>query len=247
MTIKTIVVSVPDAQDRRRAFESRVPAEAPAWSFFDAHQKLVQPLVYDEDGARLHKGRELSRGELGCYSSHYAVWIQLLADECDAYIILEDDVIADWRFLSALRSEELDQLNISYLRLYYKRPARTVVRQTDFVRRSTSIVEVLDPCFGTQGYYIAKPAARRFVERFSRVTRPIDDQMDRHWDHGVPVLSVFPFALVEETVPSEIGADRFRSDKMRTLQRRRFIWRDRLAKRLAVRQRLRSRSIVPVL
>ncbi|MBO9518187.1 MAG: glycosyltransferase family 25 protein [Porphyrobacter sp.] len=240
MKTKVLVVSLETASERRERFSAAAPADALDWEFFDAHRGLSPDLHYDEAEAIRRKGRPLKPGELGCYSSHYAIWQRLLESDDEAYIVLEDDVVPDWRFLSALSRQSLAERGIRYLRLYYKFPARYIVRERNFVRRSTSIVELLDLAFGTQGYVITKPAAAIFVETFRNVVRPIDDQLDRHWDHGVPNLSVFPFPLFEMMLESDIGDDRFAAQPPRTLGRRVDMWRDRIGKRLAVARRRRS-------
>jgi glycosyl transferase family 25 len=243
MKLKVLVVSLDTASERRARFSAGAPDNALEWEFFDAHRSLAPDLCYEEAEAIRCKGRPLKPGELGCYSSHYAIWQRLLESDDDAYVVLEDDVIPDWRFLKALAQQPLVERGIRYLRLYYKFPARHIVRERNFVRRSTSIIELLDLAFGTQGYVITKPAAKIFVETFRNVVRPIDDQLDRHWDHGVPNLSVFPFPLFEMMLESDIGDDRFAVEPPRTLARRVFMWRDRIRKRIAIARRRRSSTI----
>ncbi|MBT2132816.1 glycosyltransferase family 25 protein [Croceibacterium sp. LX-88] len=243
MKVKVVVVSLDTASDRRARFSATVPADSLDWEFFDAHRGLAPGLRYDEAEAIRRKGRPLKPGELGCYSSHYAIWQQLLESDDDAYIVLEDDVVPDWKFLAALAREPLVQRGIRYLRLYYKYPARYLVRERNFVRRSTSIIELLDLAFGTQGYVVTKPAAEVFVKTFRNVVRPVDDQLDRHWEHGVPNLSVFPFPLFEMMLESDIGDDRFAAQPPRTLARRMDMWRDRVSKRLAIARRRRDVGI----
>jgi glycosyl transferase family 25 len=235
--LKVVVLSLDTAAERRREFSAHVPSDSLPWSFFDAHRALDTRLHYDPRGARLVKGRELQPGEIGCYSSHYAIWAQLLDDDCDAYVVLEDDVVVDWRFLAALETEPLAEQSIHYLRLYYKQPSRFILRRNSFVRRSTRLIELLDTAYGTQGYLIDKVAAEQFLKSFRRVVNTIDDQLDRHWEHGIPNLSVFPFPLFERTVPSEIGESRFGKAKRRWDR----VWIDRFRKRIGVWKRRQAR------
>ena len=39
--------------------------------------------------------------------------------------------------------------------------------------------------------------------------RPVDDEMDRSWSHGVRNLAVFPFPIMERAQESGIGLKRF--------------------------------------
>src|SRR5688500_9202293 len=90
---RILVLSLDLAVDRQAVFARSAP-EGVDWSFFDAWRTLHPELDYDEQRAQINFGRVLTKGEIGCYSSHYAMWTALIEDgEADRYIILEDDVI----------------------------------------------------------------------------------------------------------------------------------------------------------
>lgn len=236
--MKVVVLSLAGAEDRRAAFSASVPATRLEWSYFDARTGAAPPLRYDEGAARVARGRAMTPGEIGCYASHYAIWQRLCDDDCDAYVVLEDDVIADWAFLEALADEPLEARGVGYLRLYFKTLSRFAHRESDFVRRSTSIIELFDWAYGTQGYWIAKPAARRLLAASRDIVRPIDDQMDRWWDHGVPNLAVFPSPLIERLGETAIGTARFGAEDAPGHARHKR--KERVRKRLAIAARRRA-------
>lgn len=208
---KILVISMTGADERRRSFAEDVNTFL-SWSFFDAQTSIDPRLHYSEEDAIIAKGRPLRPGELGCYSSHYALWHQLLNDEnASQYIILEDDVIADWSFLEPFAAVDHSARGHDYIRLYYKKPTPHRPVEADFVCRANWLIEVTGYCFGTQGYLITKKGARRFIDALTKVDRPVDDAMDRSWIHGVRNLAVFPFPLMERRVPSGIGLDRFKA------------------------------------
>ena len=206
---KVVVISMADAVERRSRFESRARSGPVAWSFYPAHTSLHPSLHYDEERAIVAKGRPLRAGEIGCYSSHYAVWEDLQKDEADQYVVLEDDVIVDWTFVGKLAQVDLAAIGVGYLRLYYKAPARAAVVKPDFIERARSIVELAGNAYGTQGYAITRAGARLFLDHCRMVCRPIDDEMDRTWVHGQPNLAVFPCPILEESSGSTIGGARF--------------------------------------
>ena len=72
LSTKIVVISLPDATERRAAFAARAGGVGLDWSFIDAGRGLGPNLTYDPDEAIVSKGRPLSPGELGCYASHYA-------------------------------------------------------------------------------------------------------------------------------------------------------------------------------
>ncbi len=225
---KIFVVSMRSAAQRRYDFVGNGIPKSMNWDFFDAHENLHAGLHYDEDKAIIAKGRPLKAGELGCYSSHHALWQKLAEDDADQYLILEDDVLPDWSFIKPFIAEDHGEAGRDYVRLYYKKPAPSRILQKDFICRTTRLIELSGYCFGTQAYLLTKNGARRFLARTSVVNRPIDDQMDRSWVHGVRNLAVFPFPVLERAIPSEIGTDRFETYQIpERLKLRRFVSRHR--------------------
>jgi glycosyl transferase family 25 len=245
---KIVVISMDDATERRSRFQERARDATVAWNFFPARAGLHPSLRYDEQAAIVAKGRPLRAAELGCYASHYAAWEELQTDDADQYVVLEDDVIVDWTFIGKLAQVDLAEMGINYLRLYYKFPARAALVKENFIERARSIVELNRTAFGAQGYIITKAAAKIFLDHCRLVSRPIDDEMERTWVHGVPNLSVFPFPIMEESGASTIGSARFEVFVVpRNLKMRRFFmhhlerWRRDASTMIRRLQRFRSR------
>lgn len=205
---KVYVVSLKTAIDRRASFVKDAPTDIP-WEFFDAFTEVHPDLCYDGNYVKRHHGRELTRGEIGCYSSHYAIWRELVESKSsNAAIVLEDDVLVDWIFLGKLIAA---CPSLDYIRLYQKRPTRFRVVGKEFVERTRVLVHLHGFSFGTQGYYITRGGAARMIAATKRVVAPIDDIMDRSWVHGVETHCIFPFPIIERSVPSDIGDKRFQS------------------------------------
>lgn len=236
---KVVVISLPDAAARRATFTERARGTTIQWTWFDAHRELAPGLTHDPDEAIVAKGRPMYPGELGCYSSHYAAWETFLDSGEAQMLVLEDDTIVDWGFLEKLVAVDLRAAGIPYLRLYAKRLCafRRVLRNA--VEQQRSLIEYLDRPLGTQGYVLTREGAQRFVRHCRRVRRPLDDELDRSWDHGVACLGIFPFPLIEESTASHIGSERFDSftiPRRLRLRRQAMKMRDRALK---LRQRLR--------
>ena len=204
-----LVISMTNAEERRAAFAARAQGAEVAWRFFDARTGLTEGLIYDAEAVERNKGRLLTKGELGCYASHFSIWQEMCHKQIAQCIVLEDDVIVDWAFLARLSETDLEAQNLRYLRLYSKAPTFNRVVSRNFLQRSRSIVELVGYPFGTQAYAITLNGARAFLEACATIKRPIDDQMDRSWEHGVRNLALFPAPVIEEFVPSGIGSDRF--------------------------------------
>lgn len=241
----TVVISLPEAADRRAMFAARAAGASLPWRWFDARRELGAGLEHDPDEAIVAKGRPMYPGELGCYASHYAAWIAFLDGDADQLLVLEDDTIVDWGFLATLAEVDLEAAGIVYLRLYAKRASASQVIVRNAIARQRSIVEFLDRPLGTQGYVLTRAGARRLVPHCRRVRRPIDDELDRSWDHGIRTLCVFPFPVIEESTASGIDAARWDPyDMPSRLRLRRYRGRavDRALKVRRSRRRLADRG-----
>jgi glycosyl transferase family 25 len=203
-----LVISLADASDRRAGFAERARATALPWRFFDAHRGLGAGLAYDPDDAVVARGRRLVPEELGCYSSHYHAWLTLLDSRATQMIVLEDDTIVDWSFLEKLAAVDFPAVAVCYLRLFARRPSPFRLHGRA-VEHQRYLVEYAAYAHGTQGYVITRDGAERFVRHCRRVRRPVDVEMDRAWDHGVPCLALFPFPLAEISASSTIGPARW--------------------------------------
>jgi glycosyl transferase family 25 len=224
MTTIIRVISLAAATERRAAFRDRARNASVDWTFLDALRELPEGLTYDEDEAIVAKGRPLQPAELGCYGSHWTVWQQFLKSDADRVIVLEDDVVVDWKYLAALAADDSAAKRFDYLRLFNHRPTIKRVICRGLLRPNDHVIELDGLAFGTQGYILGRKAALRLLSHCQQVRRTIDDEMDRSWDHGVPNLAIFPPPLIEEFVPSTIGNARSEPYTVpRQLRRRRLI------------------------
>ena len=209
MQTKVVVISLPEATDRRAAFSTRARGATLEWSYFDARRELVPELIYNPDDAMVASARPLHPGELGCYASHYTAWTMFLESGAPQLIVLEDDTIVDWTFLQKIAAVDLQAKGIAYLRLYAKRPCAFRRVQMHAIEPRRYLIEYVDRTFGTQAYVITQAGAQRLARHCRTVRRPIDNELDRSWDHGVPNLCIFPFPVIEQSSISNIGMERF--------------------------------------
>ncbi|WP_298090475.1 glycosyltransferase family 25 protein [uncultured Sphingomonas sp.] len=203
-----VVVSLASADVRRAGFAARADT-CLDWRFFNACTGLAPGMAMDELAVARTKGRAMTGGEIGCYASHWSIWRDMVERGVPQTIVLEDDVVVDWRYLERLAATDLHGQGIDYLRLYAKRPTWSRTVRKDFLQHSRTVVELIGLAYGTQGYAITLAGARRLMEHCRTVRRPIDDAMDRSWAHGLPNLALFPAPILEATVASDIGAARF--------------------------------------
>lgn len=204
-----LVVSLETAVARREAFAARAGGTSLAWRFFNACTGPAPGMTIDEPAIRRNKGRTMSKGEIGCYASHFSIWQDMIARNVRQAIVLEDDTVVDWAYLEPLARTDLRGEGIDYLRLYAKKPTWQRVVRRDFLQHSRTIVELIGLAYGTQGYAITLEGARRLAAHCQIVRRPIDDEMDRSWAHDLPNLALYPTPILEAAVVSDIGNSRF--------------------------------------
>src|SRR3546814_15819088 len=111
------------------------------WRFVEACSDLAEGLRYDAAAVERNKGRPLTEGELGCYSSHFTIWREMAEQGIAQCIVLEDDTIVDWAFMAQLAATDLAARDIPYLRLYAKFPtfSRIVDRKSVVKGKSVSV------------------------------------------------------------------------------------------------------------
>lgn len=183
------------------------PGGAPLdWAFFDACEAVPPILTHDLAATRATIRRDMTRGEIGCFASHVSLWHWLGRQPPDRLLlVLEDDLVLDPEFMAQLSQIAASHPEIPYLRLYAKAPApaRVIGRVA-----GRHLVRYQGIAFGTQAYLMRPAAAQRLAASVIRITRPIDDEMDRYWAHGVANLGLFPFPVMELGLPSTIEATR---------------------------------------
>lgn len=213
MTVRTAirVVSMSDADTRRRTFVKNACDARNEWEFFSAYSGVVAPLAYDQRLTRKRFGRDLHPGELGCYASHYKLWEWFSASEFEQLIVFEDDVLIDWMAINEIARHNLSALGIDLVKLYATHDFKIKEKLYRFASPHAHLLRVKGLILGTQGYVVSKNAARELLRVAKQVYLPIDWVMARYWDYGVPNYCYFPFPVIERFVPSAIGDERHAS------------------------------------
>jgi glycosyl transferase family 25 len=199
------VISLEESRDRRSEFSQQVFPTDLDWSFFSAHKGIVCPLGYNDRDAIRSCGRALFPGEIGAYVSHFKCWEWLTNSEYNQIIILEDDVIADWRAIAQLSQINLSAYRIHLLRFFTTHPIRSKIVMYRFLSPHCHLVRTTGWYLGNQGYMLTKAGARRLMEKYQHITAPLDWVLMRYWEHRLGNYSLFPFPVIEQHVSSTIG------------------------------------------
>ena len=203
------VVSLKSDAERRAAFSDSAAGTDLPWRYFDGYTQLAPGLDHDADRVLKLWGVPLRKGEIGCYSSHWALWNEFLESEYDQMIVIEDDVLLDWNFIRLLTEKDFSAQGIPYLRLFALNFSKSSLVKPRFIGGQFRLVRFLDYVYGAQAYVLTRHGAEVLSRHCQRVCRPVDVEMDRFWAHGLQNLCVFPFPALERLSTSRIRNDPF--------------------------------------
>ena len=212
--LEIFVVSMPNADVRRKKIEEDLLNCPFKWKFIDAAPGSGD-LPYSPTYSKQIYGRELRAAEIGCFESHIrAIRHYLHSSDCEFLLVCEDDVYIDLEFPFKDLMKAMNESNILYVRLFSRRIA--LARHLTFWRNRWLVRYLWEP-FGTQCYIISRCGAEHILERLTKIVRPIDDQLDRSWEIGLPTFAIFPHPVLERQSPSSIPRTSQRSSRLRKL------------------------------
>ncbi|KAM3865630.1 procollagen galactosyltransferase 2-like [Diretmus argenteus] len=112
-----------------------------------------------------YSGRVLTRGEIGCFLSHYNIWKQVVKQELQQVLVLEDDVRFESRFHSRLMSimDNVKRAALNWELIYVGRKRLQVKEPEQWVKGVSNLVHP-DYSYWTLGYVLTLQGARRLLE-----------------------------------------------------------------------------------
>jgi GR25 family glycosyltransferase involved in LPS biosynthesis len=151
---------------------------------------IAELLQVERKGYRTHH-YQMTRGAVGCFMSHWEVYLELLNDsDNDSYLVLEDDALVNPRIAS-----KLAQLSVPG---DWDLILLDVTRMRDPVQSVTHDVSRVHAFWGTQGYIINKKAAKKICDAFD--ADPIDAQIDARLSYMIQTQDLKVYALKEKLV-----------------------------------------------
>ncbi len=185
------------------------------------------------------QGWSMRAGAFGNWLSHRAILADMVENGPETMAVLEDDIEPAPELPAVL--DALDRASGSFGVVFLHR-GRSVRRFIPHLPLDTGhrLGWLRWSHFGTQGYVITRPAARRFLETYPRVRLNIDRSLAAFWHTGLATYCVRPPALrhlvAEDGNESMIQATQAvgSRDPLFRLRRRWFFFREGMAKRAAL-------------
>lgn len=198
------VISLLDAQDRRAFMREQLQSLGLEYEFFDAvhgaknsdHELFRR--YNDARRARLRGANaSLRLSQLGCFASHYLMW-ETCVQLGEPIIVLEDDAMLTPSFMPFYANA--GQFAQHY-GLVWLQPSRKIRNQAGLVleRIGPFTVKKFAKGFsGTTGYLITPRAAQTLLDYSTEWIYPVDNTMDRFYEHGIEAIGIDPVCLAQD-------------------------------------------------
>ncbi|KFP55434.1 Procollagen galactosyltransferase 2, partial [Cathartes aura] len=124
-----------------------------------------------------YSSRPLTRGEIGCFLSHYYIWKEVVNRELEKTLVIEDDVRFEHQFKRRLMKlmDDIEQAQLDWELIYIGRKRMQVQEPEKAVPNVMNLVEA-DYSYWTLGYAISFQGAQKLIgaEPFSKML-PVDE------------------------------------------------------------------------
>lgn len=174
------------------------------YCFFDAIHGARNPdhplfkKYNDKKRARLRgSGASLRLSQLGCFASHYLLWEKCVQAR-KAIIVLEDDAILLPEFMSFYENAAAFA---SRYGLVWLQPSRKIADQAGLVLETIgpfTVKKFAKGFSGATGYLLTPEAAQTLLDYCAEWIYPVDNTMDRFYDHKVEAIGLAPACLMQD-------------------------------------------------
>ncbi|NXN86105.1 GT252 galactosyltransferase, partial [Bombycilla garrulus] len=124
-----------------------------------------------------YSSRPLTRGEIGCFLSHYYIWKEVVSRGLQKTLVIEDDVRFEHQFKRKLMKlmDDIEQAQLDWELIYIGRKRMQVQEPERAVPNVRNLVEA-DYSYWTLGYAISFQGAQKLIgaEPFSKML-PVDE------------------------------------------------------------------------
>ncbi|CAM5524603.1 glycosyltransferase family 25 protein [Eoetvoesiella caeni] len=204
MPPKIYVISLATAQERQAFMRQQLQSLNVPFEFFDAIHGVKNPDHYlfkkynDTKRTQLRGANaSLKLSQLGCFASHYLLWEKCVQDN-EPIIVLEDDAILLPTFMQF--AENAGKF-ASHYGLVWMQPSRKVANQAGHPIEKIgpfTVKKFAKGFAGATGYLITPTTAQILLNYSAEWLYPVDNTMDRFYDHKVESVGLDPACLMQD-------------------------------------------------
>ena len=201
--MKIYVISLKRSPARRQRVIEQMASHGVDFEFFDAVDgQFEHPLFADYNYKKclwLTSGKMPTRGEMGCYASHYLLWMHSVAIN-QSIVVLEDDAILLPSFKKTINMIADDVNKLGFIRL---EPVIRGKTQLVSVRENYKILMMEDNFGGMRGYAISPKSAAKLIKH--RWSLPVDCFVGLAYLHNMTSYAIEPSIVAhDEVVPTTV-------------------------------------------
>lgn len=178
----------------------------PAINGRDPEQEILD--MYADELSQAYRCKSLSKGQLGCYASHYLLWKKCV-ELNKPIIILEDDIVFDKTHFTEFYNlaPKLDS-KYECIRLFSNHRRKVSVQNIEKIN-SLTINRASKGHMRGMGYFLTPIGAKKFLQHSKQWYMAVDIYMDRFWVNGVEPYGVTPALLtIDPKFDSDIGYEK---------------------------------------
>ncbi|WP_176429493.1 glycosyltransferase family 25 protein [Vibrio sp. V19_P1S1T109] len=193
--MKIYVISLKNSLERRASIEQQMANYGLDFEFFDAIDGRVvppHPLFANYDYTKrlwFTSGKMPSKGEMGCYASHYLLW-QKSVELNEPIIVLEDDAELLPGFIHFIDLIKIKTQEYGFLRL-----EEACDRSELFLKEQENNYDIyfLSNNFGgARAYALSPDAATKLLKSSQCWSMPVDNYMGSLYLHQMPSFLFLP-------------------------------------------------------
>ncbi len=202
--MKIVVISLPDAAERRERAARQLGEIGLAFEFFDAMRgEQVMADAYfegcDEEEWLLNTGHPMSLGEVGCFASHRSLW-QKCVELGEPLMIMEDDFQLLPGFAGAVEQVAQNISERGFIRLQSETRAK---KQRVAARGDYTLWRYTKVPHSCMCNSMTPEVARNLIEQTRAIYEPVDVFIKRFWVHGQTIYGLTPYTVTESSLSQE--------------------------------------------
>lgn len=196
--LKTFIISLRRTPHRSKILQQQLQKQNINFELFEAVDGMSLDLSQykkriKDRFLKIRRGFGLTRGEIGCFLSHYTLWEWMLKQQIPYILILEDDVRIEINLLNVLNQLVKTEWYWEVINLMPAWNTKLVDRCLFSLDSNHNLVRFSSYTGGgTVSYLISLEGAKKLLKFCFYLREPIDNLYEKWWLNKVKFYSINP-------------------------------------------------------